>query len=365
MFFKQLVVLMTVVASFLAGRCDASNYQLQIVAKPGDVIDGKLLQIVIGNPVINNSGAVAFIACYSGGCGIFTQKTLIAATGDVIDGKTLLFFPGPTAINNSSEVAFLAAFQGGMGIFVKKGGHGKLVVATGDVIGGKTITNLVGGLKLNNSGLVVFNAQYVDSGPFFGFFTPEAPIAIVGETLIEGHLLLQMDLDISLNDAGTVVFTAGLDGIGNAIVTQNTVLFQIGDIVGSKKLTDVGASPSNSDSSVVFAASFVGGSGMFTQKGPAALIGETIGGTTLTGFLLKPVVNNRGEIAFIGNAFLPGTGVFTQNDLVVAPGNVVGGQLIANILFAPPGLNDRGQIAVNVSFSDGTSGMLLATRAKP
>jgi hypothetical protein len=74
----------------------------------GDKIGGQTLTS-FGYPVISD-GVVAFFATYSGGEGIFTQRTLVAKTGDTIGGRTLVGV-GQPAISQSGTVAFAALFS--------------------------------------------------------------------------------------------------------------------------------------------------------------------------------------------------------------------------------------------------------------
>jgi hypothetical protein len=323
-------LLSTTIMLALAGASVASNYEVRLLVKPGDSISGKVLTEVFPPGSISNGGAVAFTACYFGGCGVFTQDRLVAASGDVIDGKTIFIFPGGPAINNSGEVAFLAAMPpAGTGIFLKHGPKAKLVAATGDVIGGKIISALFGTLVLNNSGTVAFNAAWAGGPPpQFGFFTQREPLVLLGESVIEGHLLTGLDLAISLNERGGTVFAANFSesGGGGGIATPTQWVVKTGDVLGGITFFGAGASPSiNNAGTVAFPADTSIGSGIFTQFGPVARIGDVIGGRTLTSFLIKPMINNAGEVVFLANAFSPGFGVFTAKDLVVGVGDTVDG----------------------------------------
>jgi hypothetical protein len=90
---------------------------LGVIAKIGDVIGGEAITSFrglnnAGDPVINDTGTIAFAANFNGGSGIFTQSGLIAKTGDAVDGKVIHEVDNP-AINGWGAVAFWASFSDG------------------------------------------------------------------------------------------------------------------------------------------------------------------------------------------------------------------------------------------------------------
>jgi hypothetical protein len=75
-----------------------------IVAKPDDIVDGLALTGIIGNPVINRSGQIAFLASYSGGSVIVLASPNIS-TGNITVTTNLpnatFTITGPTTFSGS------------------------------------------------------------------------------------------------------------------------------------------------------------------------------------------------------------------------------------------------------------------------
>jgi hypothetical protein len=96
-----------------------------------------------------------------------------------------------------------------------------------------------------------------------------------------------------------------------------------------------------------------------------AKTGDTIGGKTLTDIVYtKPGLTNLGTVVF-NASYSGGSGIFTQNGLVVKTGNVIDGLTLtgfdANLANNVASINDNGEIAFFASFSDGTKAIVMAT----
>jgi hypothetical protein len=117
----------------------------------------------LGDPSINNYGAVAFNADLdSGGKGIFLGKNgQIVNLADLNDG--FRFF-GDASINDAETVAFLAGLaQGGEGVFVTSpDGTIQKVIGTGDTLFDRTVKELCFFRGLNNNDEVAFLARLDD-----------------------------------------------------------------------------------------------------------------------------------------------------------------------------------------------------------
>ena len=118
---KRFVLCLTILTVLLSmtAQARAIPYDLTLLVKTGDTIDGKTIEVLGPVPSLNDNGNVAFFGSFSGGSGIFTQNSLLAATEDTIDGKTIasLARTGFAALNNNGDVAFWGSFIGGAGIF--------------------------------------------------------------------------------------------------------------------------------------------------------------------------------------------------------------------------------------------------------
>jgi hypothetical protein len=69
-------------------------------------------------------------------------------------------------------------------------------------------------------------------------------------------------------------------------------------------------------------------------------------------------------VVFEGNPFSSDHGVFTRTSLVAAQGDAVGGKTIGFTPLFFPVVNDLGQVAFSANFTDGTTGIVLATRKR-
>src|ERR1041385_2496487 len=259
---------------FSVASAYANDYTLQIVAKTGDTIGGKTLMVAPTCCIsINNAGEVAFYAQFAGGSGVFTQTEAVAVTGDVVAGKTLLTPNLSVSLNNSGTVAFIGNFPDTTAVVTRRGGQDELVAAVGDVISGQTITGFLT-LNINNRRIVTFSAS--TSGGL-GIFTKDQRLAGIGYS-ISGYTLTGLDFFHSLNDLGTIAIAANCAcPFGGGIFTQNQLIIPGG-----------GAAPSiNNSGTVAFIATFPQGTGVYTQQGPVAIVGDTIGGITLIG-VVKP-----------------------------------------------------------------------------
>ena len=109
-FFTALFTLMA-----LKAQPPTSAYNLRLVAEPGTTIGGQTLTeyTTIYRAALNDAGEIVFSA-YLGdgndGAAIFTSHRLVAKEGDVIDGKIIVTIPWDTgiAINNAGQVAYEA-----------------------------------------------------------------------------------------------------------------------------------------------------------------------------------------------------------------------------------------------------------------
>jgi len=343
----------------------AGSYTYTIIAADGDTIDGKTLdlkdQTSLSYPYINDSGDIAFCARLSeGGAGIFTQTDAVALPGDIIDGKTIDIFYGTTtspAINNSGIIVFKAGYPGGYGIFTQS----DAVALQGDMIGGKIITAFSGLPTINDSGIVAFRAKFSGGS---GIFTQSDAVALPGDTIGGKTLTGFSEIPIaiaSVNDSGVVTFRGEFSG-GSGIFTQSHAFALPGDTIGGKILTGLFGSPSiNNLGDIAFSALFSGGAGIFTQSGAVALTGDTIGGETINGFPFAstPSINDYGDVVFEAG-YSGVSGIFTQSDAVALWGDTIDGKVLNGLWAGPSSINNSGQVAFLARFSDTTYGILLA-----
>jgi hypothetical protein len=165
----------------------------------------------------------------------------------------------------------------------------------------------------------------------------------------------------AINDRGTIVFRAFFDNSAG-IFTRSRLLVASGDTIDSVPLQDVGAPALNDEGRLVFNGRAPSWHDIFTRSGVVGGAGSTIDGKTLLSAAF-PAINNAGTIVFPacfsnGSGGPVSAGLFTRSRLVVRNGAAVGGKTISVI--NPPQINDRGTIAFQALFTDGTSGIVVA-----
>jgi hypothetical protein len=339
----------------------AGDYDFEIVAATGDIIDGKKLTTITSSGLaFNDLGEVAFRAeVEGGGAGIFTQHRVVALTGDTIDGITITDLKLPV-INNSGDVAFwgLWAASTAQGIFKENA----LVVKDGDVVDGKSLL-FVGLPSMNNLGDIVFYASWgIGPGPQ-GILSPTEALVIFGEE-IDGYTMAGFGQQgPTIVDGGSLVFTACYSApspTGCGIFTQDSALLRVGETLGGKTLTAF-ADPRVSDSGkFVVVGLYDGGRGLFTADELIVAEGDVVDGRVMTMVdARRPSINDAEEVVFTG-WYTAGSGVFRRDRAVAVGGDEVAGRTIRAAGGAV--INDEGQIAFFVDFEDYTDGIVVATR---
>jgi hypothetical protein len=92
----------------------STRYLFRSVVQPGAVIGTRTFtaQTTIGSAVLNDAGEVAFVAAEPGASSgaVFTSHRIVARQGDVIDGRIIVLLPmeAVLAINNANQVAYEA-----------------------------------------------------------------------------------------------------------------------------------------------------------------------------------------------------------------------------------------------------------------
>ena len=284
-------------------------------------IGGHNISNIASDVSINNSGAVAFVAAYSdpsnaSGNAVFTQNALLAKEGDKIAGQTLVLLPpNRPSINDQGTTAFMAYLDTGQansGIFTQQG----MLVRNGSVIGGQTITGFTNEYVLNAAGTLAFLGS-ITSGK--GIFTQSSVLALdQSRTTIGGQTIVGVGSHISENAKGTVAFPALGNSLGASIYSQTSILAKNLDTSGSYTVhqAEDGGVSINSGGITAYTA-------LVTTSGP--------------------------DLEGIFTAFAP----------VVVAGQVISGHTISH--FGAPHVNDSGQVAVHVYYTEGSDGILLAT----
>jgi hypothetical protein len=369
---KILVTSMIAPASLWAA---SPAYNYQVVAKSGDVIDGIPIDY-LSTPFISNDETVLFLGGSPAVNAMFAthiasgKKRVVIKQGDSIDGYVVNQIVDEKR-NDRGEIVFSTTLAGGDGLFTLKAP----VVVPGQTIGGLPVY-LYSGFSLNNKGEIVFAALINDVGT--GIFTPNKVVITNGATI--GGVTLKGVYNPALSASGVVAFN-GLYSISSTnydgIFTRKGTVVKSGDSVSGLTLFTLGA-PAISTFGVIGyeGTSLIKGSpspnlvrAFFIDHSRIAQTGDTtIDGLTLQapGDPLAPRdtfnLNAGGEALFSSNATNANGaatgGWFTAKHSVVAIGDTVAGISVDNVYGAT--MNDRGQVAVVVSYTGGTA-LIVAT----
>ncbi len=189
-------------------------------AAPG----GGILSPAGGARATNDHGAIAYVAHVSGSTatqGIFRNdgKQTVAIARDDISAPTGASFTllGTPVMNDRGQVAFFSELSSGFGIFRGEGGDLTPVFVTNQIApGGATFADF-GEPTINNHGQVVAAASLINStihsGLFVGDGTNAIAIALQQQPAPKGgNYNGNFFGHIKLSDRGEVAFNAGLTG---------------------------------------------------------------------------------------------------------------------------------------------------------
>ena len=384
-------------ALFAGGDITSSNFEAiyvtsiatrdpQLTVRSGDVAPGTPAGVTFASfrqLRLNNIGHVSFHANLNGGVGeglFFASPAgaqLVARSGDVAPGTggslTYQTFLGATGLNANSQVAFRAQL----------GGSG-LTSSNNTAIFGGDATNPQLVARAGSQ------AQGVPAGVNYSSF------------------LFQQDPD--LDDSGIMAFRAALTGTGVTAANNSAIYVgtpsspqlalrtgtQAPGLPAGVNFSVFGVPELNIAGEIALAADLTGPGVTFNNEAaifagsPSALAliareGNQAPGTSAGVQFASfdfPALNDLGQGAF--DAVLRGTGVTTANDnalfafdpslgtiLIAREGNHfdVNGELrtIQSVTFLDQerGLNDLGQLAFSLAFTDGSSAIFIAAIPEP
>jgi hypothetical protein len=345
----------------------------RIAASPGEI------GIPNAAPTLNNSGQVAFdglagtesrIVRGNGGA-----LTTIAAQNTMAITPTLVGFTGGAyAINASGQVAF-GAYNNAPGSGVYRG-DGVTITALDDT----TDPNVYP--AINASGTVAFRTSTMTGAAIYFGSTSSLTLLSTAQAGT-GHPFLAIG-NPAINDAGTLAFFAQDPGPGQERIYTSTpagVLTEVtsttsggwapfGGVAGNLVISNSGA--------VVFEAmkQADGRQGVYlaTPNGGGYDI-TTIADTTgaYAGFAFDALsglsINSTNQVAFRASLDAGGFGIFTGPnpvaDKVIAMGDKLDGKTVAGVNLGRFALNDTGEIAFFITFTDSTGGVYRATPFAP
>jgi len=217
---------------------------LTLLAAPDDAAPGGGTFLQISTPSINSAGDVVFAgaATNTGGLFLFSQgkTTLLVASGAVSTTGDVVF-PSQPVINDSGVVAFVNnGIPGfplfGQGIFQFANGTVTKIAAIGDTAPGQGTFTGFDPPAMNSSGQVVFHASLQEtlSNPFVptnGLFLASgnslSKIIDSGDTFPDGSTFFDVIGSPSINDGGQVTFAGFVDGF---VADEGVYLFSRGTL---------------------------------------------------------------------------------------------------------------------------------------
>jgi hypothetical protein len=248
-------------------RTDATG-TVAIVREHSDVPDGGTFTSVLGDPVVNDRGQVAFFAELTGGpadFGIFRGEgaaltPVFVANQIAPGGETFVDFSDPV-INRRGQLAAIGSLTNGAssaGLFVSDGTDGDAIALQGQPApaGGnyRQRDAFLQPIRLNDRGEVAFTARLTggtsSSGIFRGNGARTTTIARAGTSAPGTTGMFQGFDEIELGTDGRVAFVATLTvGVGGVNVSNNRgiwigrseddlqLVVRTGDVISGSTLT--------------------------------------------------------------------------------------------------------------------------------
>jgi hypothetical protein len=396
-----------------------SSGKLIAVALRGDTAPGTggdTFADFVYAPLLNVAGEVVFAGRFGAAkeIGIFKEGsgtlTAVALAGNIAPGTSDTFrtFGVPPVLNERGDTAFQGFFGGSApsfdeGVFKKIGGTPTAVALPGDTAPdtGATFAFFVAPV-LNGAGDTAFRGLFGAAAPFdHGIFKESGgtltAVAIPGDIAPgpRGGTFTSFGTPV-LNGAGDTAFLGfvgndhGIFKEGGGTLTAVALTKDTALGTGGDTFTSFGDPVLNGAGDVAFQASFGGLTGIFKESGgtltAVALPGDIAPGTGGDTFTLAglPVLNGAGEVAFIGSlSGAAAEGVFTYDPLTglvekilavgdmleVAPNEVREVDRVfrlgnsGNQDGRRSAFNDDGQVALHVTFTDGSRAIVRVSPA--
>ncbi len=367
-------------ASTAAFGFENPDYHFKVVVQSGQTVDGYQLA-AFTPPAINNLDRVIFGATAALPnlpnntffAGLFSPQKRISAYTAPTDSPCL----GPYAINDKDQIAFVmnnklsptepevSAVYGTN----YAGAPVQTLVPAGAVVDGVTLLGNFCGTEngnnfaFNNEGRVAFN----DTGGSYRY-VPRKGISKINPNQGDGRTITAVTNDAAPELVFNGVIGSTFPGVSNAIFTHRYTLLTVPATIDGVDATTIIETQVAADGQFVFLGN-VGAPqapsyGLFTRGHAIARDGVTIDGKTLithaSPFVGVPAINSRGEVAFVANTGLGIPSMFVGGHVLLSPGDTLNGRTVSS--FSDPVMNDFGVIAFQVSFTDGSSAIMEATK---
>lgn len=304
---------------------------------------------------------------------------LVARQGQVVDGQELDIFRG-VALNNHGSVAYTAvgvddttASLSGVALLV----DGQRSVATGDTIGNGGL-GFLGEPDLADDGTVAYSADVFQTGAGLSNTgavvgprsDPLSHLLVAGRGTLIGGVPLDGAINPSINEAGSLAYTAiyydtVLDLSAAAILHDGAVVAATGDLVGNQVVSTVDRPSINARGDLAFEAVLIDldtseqSTGIFLNGTLAASSGAVSDGIELME-VFSPSVNDHGDLAYIGRYLdrdqnLDNMVVVFNGEAIIESGDRSFEGLILDRLL-DVSINNAGQVALLATFLDEAAG---------
>lgn len=359
------------------------------------------------NPVLNESGQIAFISSITGGSstvGIYRSDsggalTAIALQGQKANGASAGTFSGFSnlSMNESGQTAFNTSIVGGSnsgGIYRSNSASAPTAIAlVGQNAGGNAgAFFIVGNPKLNDSGQVAFRATLTGGAIAQGIYFSNGgtPFTIAAHTQgapgSGGGMFLDFGNPV-LNNNGQTAFrvlltfgssTEGVYRSSDGTLTPIAIQGQSATGTGAGTFASFSSPVLNASGQTAFVANITGGStnqGIYRSSNTTTLTAVALQGQNATGSsggtfssFSNTILNDRGHTAFkaniSGGSSSEGLYVGDGQDTVAVQlaGSTIAGKTVNSLDTPVAGsFNNLGQLAYRAVFTDGGSGNFLFT----
>ncbi len=397
--FNEVVLNENGLVAFTAGRNNSPGAvgvftgNGKIVRTIADVRDYQFTNF--GKIALNDAGKVTFAAGNENSSritGIYRNHLRTNQTIADLAGLPQLFqdisppapttydFGGNLVLNNADTVVFDAAVQlGGIGgainnkrLFLNQDRNNQKIAEGGDFgTSGFSQTVTFTDLQLNNLGQTLYTRN---TNSQFGRTASGTTIVFEGKDIVSagsapGVPFREAVFSPVLNDAGSVFY--GRSGTAFATRTEvdanNIYRFDTGasaPVRLSDQVLNVSSLTANDLGKVVFSGSTGNQSGLFLlDEGKITQISDRAEISARGGNFSNFLINNSNEIVFQLTAFEPNTTeivarIGSTNRRVIGTGDFLSGSTVDQVQLR--GLNNAGQIAFSVNFTDGKQGIFRA-----
>jgi hypothetical protein len=339
-----------------------------------DAIDTTGFTSILGSPVINDNGQVAFIGQRTGdtGKGYFISDN---GAAPVRVSTTNADLPGHAQINNAGQIAYTSFYNGAIVDLHRAslaGGDELLAHATSSNFSGYTYFG--NNAMIDSAGDVTTVARRFDHVNFTdlrAFPTYSGANNSVSEPITTASgpyaSFTENYPTFDSNDNGDLAFTAQLTtgGQGVFLKRNGTITTIINDPTNAYGFINE-VSLNNQGHAMIYAES---------NNHPALFIYD---GNSLTPYVVADgaggfnglnwsAFNDHDEVAFMGGHTYSNEGIWIGTDIaadeVIKMGDPLLGSTVKYLSFWPGGLNNNGQLAFYAQLNDGRSLMIVATPA--